>query len=179
MKKLILLGVAAIWAGPGVALEDGQHGVWLQDQDGTRIHIASVDVTDGTYKLTLDEAPFSDHFLSMRPFKCVEGPEMLWCHVPYPYEIKRDISSDPTDLEYDFLFLWKKAGSYGIDMWNGVYYELTEQDGGLVGDLHEMDMNVLSVPPDTGELRPLKPTDLEPGDPDSHWLPQLVIGPEG
>ncbi len=104
---------------------------------------------------------------------------MLWCHVPYPYEIKRDISVEPTDLEYDFLFLWKKAGSYGIDMWNGVYYELSEQDGNLVGSLHEMDMNVLSVPPEAGVLRPLKPTDLELGDPDSHWLPKLVIGPKG
>ncbi len=179
MRKSILLCVAAICAGPGMALEDGPHGVWLLDQDGVRIQIASVDIKEGAYALTLEDAPFTDHFLSMRPFKCVEGPEMLWCHVPYPYEIKRDISVEPTDLEYDFLFLWKKAGSYGIDMWNGVYYELSEQDGNLVGSLHEMDMNVLSVPPEAGVLRPLKPTDLELGDPDSHWLPKLVIGPKG
>lgn len=178
MRRSILGGVVAMLAAPVLALDDGAHGVWLQAQDGTQIHIASLELNGGVYDLTLEETPFSDHFLSMRPFKCVEGPDMLWCHVPYPYEIKRDISTETTDLEYDFLFLWKRAGSYGIDMWNGIYYELEAQDNGLIGHVHEMDMNTLSVPPEAGNFRPLQAKHLEPGDPDSHWLPHLVIKPK-
>lgn len=177
MRKLILGGLWALMAPPVHALDEGENGVWLQAQDGARIRIATVTEADGRYDLQMNDAVFGEHFLSMRPFKCVEGPDMLWCHVPYPYEIKRDISKDVTDLEYDFLFIWKPAGSYGIDMWNGLYYELEGDQNTLTGTLHEMDMNVLSVPPEDGNLRPLTAKHLEPGDAESHWLPHLVIGP--
>lgn len=150
--------------------------VYLEDQSGARLEIAEIDVaTDGTYKVTMKETPFADHFLSMRPFKCLEGPDKHWCHVPYPYEIKRNLSDDLVDLEYDFLFVWKGATEYGINMWNGVYYKLEEVDGTLTGTLHEMDMDSLSAPPDAGELRPVKASDLHESDPESHWLPRLVI----
>lgn len=158
----------------GVVAEERQ--VYLEAQDGTRIEIASLTLAgDGTYSVQMQEAAFTNHFLSMRPFKCLEGPAKYWCHVPYPYQIARDVSADLTDLEYDFLFLWKGAGEYGINMWNGVYYDLFEQDGVIVGTLHEMDMNLLAAPPDAGELRPLKAGDLHASDPDSHWLPRMVI----
>lgn len=150
--------------------------VYLEAQDGQRIEIATVDLGEGgDYSVAMREAAFADHFLSMRPFKCLEGPVKNWCHVPYPYEIARNISDDLTDLEYDFLFLWKGATEYGIDMWNGVYYRLNNEDGRFVGRLHEMDMNILSVPPNAGDFRPVREADLEEGDPDSHWLPVLVI----
>ncbi len=158
----------------GVVAEERQ--VYLEAQDGTRIEIASLILAgDGTYSVQMQEAAFTNHFLSMRPFKCLEGPAKHWCHVPYPYEIARDVSADLTDLEYDFLFLWKGAGEYGINMWNGVYYDLSEQDGVIVGTVHEMDMNLLAAPPDAGEMRPLKAGDLHASDPDSHWLPRMVI----
>ena len=151
-------------------------GVFLEAQDGTQIRIATVEVTQGgDYAVQMEDAPFSDHFLSMRPFRCLEGPAKHWCHVPYPYEIARNIDADLTDLEYDFLFLWKGATEYGINMWNGVYYKLEDQDGRLVGTLHEMDMDLLSAPPDAGDLRPLKASDLHESDPDSHWLPRMII----
>lgn len=111
----------------------------------------------------------------MRPFRCLEGADKHWCHVPYPYEIKRDVSADLTDLEYDFLFVWKGATEYGINMWNGVYYKLTEANGKVIGILHEMDMDSLSAPPPPGELRPVQPKDLHESDPESHWLPRLII----
>ena len=60
-------------------------------------------------------------------------------------------------------------------MWNGVYYQLEDTGGEIKGTLHEMNMDVLSVPPDAGEMRPIRETDLEPGEPDSHWLPVLII----
>ena len=169
----LLAGVIAALPGVGKAEE---RQVFLESAGGERIEIASLSIADdGTY--TTDLAPvFTEHFLSMRPFKCLEGPQKHWCHVPYPYEIRRDLSEDLTDLEYDFLFLWKGATEYGINMWNGVYYQIEAQaDGSMVGVLYDMDMDDLSVPPPAGELRPIREADLYEGDPDSHWLPRLVI----
>ncbi|MDJ0827053.1 MAG: hypothetical protein QNJ16_16290 [Rhodobacter sp.] len=155
----------------------GTRAVFLESADGTRLQIATVEFdAAGGYAAEMTEAPFTDHFLSMRPFKCLEGPAKHWCHVPYPYEIARQVSDgDLVDLEYDFLFLWKGAAEYGINMWNGVYYKLETDGDRLVGRLHEIDMDILSAPPEAGDLRPVREIDLEAGDPDSHWLPVLVI----
>lgn len=150
--------------------------VHLQEANGNRIDIATLEIDDqGAYSVEMNDESFANHFLSMRPFKCLEGPEKHWCHVPYPYDIKRNISDDLTDLEYDFLFVSKGSGEYGINMWNGVYYKLAMVDGHFVGQLHEMDMDTLSAPPPAGELRPVQTKDLHESDPDGHWLPQLVI----
>ncbi|WP_415918868.1 hypothetical protein [Tateyamaria sp. SN6-1] len=150
--------------------------MYLETGAGERINIASVIVSDGGgYTVEMAADPFADHFLSMRPFRCLEGPQKHWCHVPYPYEIARNIGSDLTDLEYDFLFVWKGATDYGINLWNGVYYRLTPQNDQLVGVLHEVDMDALGVPPEAGNLRPITASDLHESDPDSHWLPRMVI----
>ena len=149
--------------------------VYLEAADGTRIEIATLAGPTGSYAMTLNDAVFTDHFLSMRPFRCIEGPDKTWCHVPYPYEITRDISTELTDLEYDFLFVWKGRTDYGINMWNGVYYRLTPEGDDLVGRMHEMNMDMLAVPPEAGELRPIRDIDLEEADPESHWLPVLRI----
>ncbi|MEL6958457.1 MAG: hypothetical protein AAGL89_05830 [Pseudomonadota bacterium] len=150
--------------------------VYLETNAGERIHIASVAVSEGgDYAVEMAAAPFVDHFLSMRPFRCIEGSQKHWCHVPYPYEIARNIGGDLTDLEYDFLFVWKGATEYGINLWNGVYYKLTPQNDQLVGILHEVDMDALGVPPEAGNLRPIMASDLHESDPDSHWLPRMVI----
>ncbi|MEO1550254.1 MAG: hypothetical protein AAFR93_07445 [Pseudomonadota bacterium] len=174
MARFGLLILALISATGAMA---SSHTVSLVDAQGMRVPIATLTVgEDGEYKITMAAEPFTDHFLSMRPFKCLEGPEKHWCHVPYPYPIKRSVAEDLTDLEYDFLFLWKGATEYGINMWNGVYYKLTARpDGGIEGVLHEMDMDILSAPPEAGNLRPVRDVDLEESDPDSHWLPRLVI----
>ncbi len=173
------MSVVLAWAPTvvfGGGLSAGDYAVWLQEDTGARQRLATVLVADdGGYSVTMAQAGFSDYFLSMRPFRCLDGDQKLWCHVPYPYEIKRNISNDLVDLEYDFLFLWKDAGSYGIDLWNGVYYVLEPSGNGAVGQLHEIDMNELSVPPEAGQLRPVKQADLEPGEEGRHWLPTLVI----
>lgn len=150
--------------------------VFLEDAQGQKIAIASLNIApDGSYRIDMNGAVFSDHFLSMRPFKCLEGPVKNWCHVPYPYEITRNLSRELTDLEYDLLFIWKDKTDYGINMWNGVYYKLDDQGGEWTGVIREMDMDVLSVPPEAGELRPLRAKHLHEADPESHWLPRLVI----
>lgn len=167
---LILALAGPVWA------ETVRRDVFLEDQAGQRIQIASVIMdTDGRYKLEMNDAVFADHFLSMRPFKCLEGPQKHWCHVPYPYAINRQVSADLVDVEYDFLFVWKGAGEYGINMWNGIYYRLSAEGDALVGTLHEMDMDLLAVPPAPSVLRPLRDQDIIESDPDNHWLPRLII----
>ena len=171
--KFLIFGISLCLGSEGYA---DSRGVFLEDAKGQRIQIATAEFqSDDTYTVVMNDAPFEDHFLSMRPFKCLEGPTKNWCYVPYPYEISRNISNDLIDLEYDFLFVWKDSNDYGINMWNGVYYKLNEENGRLVGSLHEMDMDTSSSPPDAGELRPLKAKHIHESDPDSHWLPRLVI----
>ncbi|MEM7210649.1 MAG: hypothetical protein AAF479_01970 [Pseudomonadota bacterium] len=159
---------------------DGNKTIRLMAEDGDAVTIAEVafSAEDGrtAYKIDWADEPFADHFLSMRPFKCLESAAKHWCRVPYPYEIRRVVSTeDLTDLEYDLLFVWKDANEYGINLWNGVYYILSIEGDRLVGHIHEMDMDMLGVPPDAGELRPIAEKHLEEGDPESHWLPRVVI----
>lgn len=172
MRWILGLGLIGL---AGIAAADTRTA-YLVDAAGERIAIATVTISaDQTYAIQMADAPFTDHFLSMRPFRCLEGPAKTWCHVPYPYPIRRDLSADLTDLEYDLMFVWKGATDYGIDMWNGVYYRLSQDDGTLQGTVHAVDMGLLAVPPSAGEMRPLGPKHLHESDPDSHWLPYLVI----
>lgn len=136
----------------------------------------SADGDASKYEILWDEAPFTDHFLSMRPFRCIEGPDKNWCYVPYPYENRRRVTKgNLVDLEYDLLFIWKGATDYGINMWNGVYYKLEIDGEKIVGRLHEMNMDVLSAPPPAGELRPVESGDIHETEPESHWLPVVII----
>ncbi|MEL6678641.1 MAG: hypothetical protein AAFQ51_08040 [Pseudomonadota bacterium] len=176
--RLAAAGLFCLWAvTAGASPFDGERVVYLEDADGARTAIADVSFgADGAYTLSMRDAAFTDHFLSMRPFKCLDGPSKTWCHVPYPYENRHRVNAeDLIDLEYDLLFLWKRSNAYGIDMWNGVYYDLTVVGDRITGALHEMDMDVLSAPPDEGNLRPVRSVHLEPGEPEGHWLPFLVI----
>ncbi|MEM7545004.1 MAG: hypothetical protein AAF367_05660 [Pseudomonadota bacterium] len=178
--KATLICICLI-AGPALAFPfEGTRSVQLIDGAGNAHNVGSITFTpegDGAaYQIDWAEAPFTDHFLSMRPFKCVEGVEKHWCHVPYPYENNRHVSADDlTDLEYDLLFIWKGATEYGINMWNGVYYRLTVEGDRITGRLNEIDMDALSAPPEDGNLRPVREQDLEESDPESHWLPVVVI----
>ena len=183
MKAAITALLLAALTGLASAAETRTLLIELLPADGPAVPIGKLHVTDPeagtdaapTFTVDMDSEGFENHFLSMRPFRCLEGPNKHWCHVPYPYEIARNVGADLTDLEYDFLFLWKGATEYGINMWNGIYYKLAKEDGRLVGTLHEMDMDLLSAPPDAGDLRPLQAKDLHESDPDSHWLPRMII----
>ena len=181
MKKLVLAVFAGVliqpaWASPF----NGEKTVYLVENNGTEHRAGTVTFErtgeTSTYRIDWKEAAFAEHFLSMRPFKCMEGSVKHWCRVAYPYPIKREVSADDlTDLEYDTLFIWKGATEYGINMWNGVYYRLSIEGEQIVGRIHDMDMDTLSAPPEEGNLRPVEQDTLEPGEPESHWLPRLII----
>lgn len=158
----------------------GEKNIILVEADGTGHSVATIAFTQNgnksSYSIDWTDKRFAEHFLSMRPFRCLEGSEKYWCRVPYPYPIRREVSvNDLTDLEYDTMFIWKGSTEYGINMWNGVYYRLQIEGDRLVGELHEIDMDTLSAPPDEGNLRPVREQDLEPGEPESHWLPKIII----
>lgn len=172
----VCLSVAAASASPF----KGTRTIYLVEEDGTRHDVASIRFDakgdEWTYKIKWRDERFGEHFLSMRPFRCLEGTEKYWCRIPYPYENRKTVSDrDLADLEYDIMFIWKGAAEYGINMWNGVYYKLAVDGDRLVGRIHEIDMGKLSAPPEAGNLRPVRETDLEPGEVESHWLPTLVV----
>lgn len=159
-----------------------QRTVTLKASSGDSIDIARILLSkqpDGGYSYTLDmdDSKFSNHFLSMRPFKCFQGPKQMLCYLPYPYDKTRKLSqSDLTDLEYDLLFIHRKSTDYGIDPWNGIYYKLTLlKDVQLAGVLKEVDLDILATPPEKGVTRPITHQDLNEADQDSHSYPRLLI----
>ncbi len=170
----LFAGLSAV-SGTARAELSGDKAILLSGAAG-EVRLGSVHfAADGSYSLSLDDSLFSDHFLSMRPFKCMQGPQDMWCHLPYPYEKAERLDGDDLHaLEYDLLFIHRKSSDYGIDAWNGLYYALRRDGDGLIGELHEVDLNVLAAPPET-DAPPITRVDLTAADPDRHWLPQLEI----
>jgi hypothetical protein len=163
-----------------VAAFEGDKTVYAELADGEQIAIGSVTFSeDGdalAYALDLDESVFAEHFLSMRPFKCLEIERQTICHLPYPYDLMGSVEPpDWRDLEYRLLFLFKDAGDYGITFANGYYFRF-EQDGDrLIGTRHETDMDQLASPPPADVMYPLEETELYESEGESHRLLKLVV----
>ena len=163
-----------------VALE-GVKEIVLIGADGSELTIGNVSFKqegDATgFNVTLDDSKFTDHFLMMRPFSCIDGEKQTVCHLAYPYKTHKQITdTDLTDLEYALIFLRKKRSEHGINLWNGIYYGLTKDESGRIhGVLMEADMNMLGIPPDTDFTRPITDADLTKGDPQHHRFPTLEI----
>lgn len=163
-----------------LAAFDGEKGVYLVDKSGHKQRVASIVFTPKEkgylYSLILDIEYFEDQFLSMRPFKCLMGGERVVCYVEYPYANQHYIEEgDLTSLEYDLLFLHKSPTEYGINLWNGIYYKLQFAGDRIKGQLHELDMNILSAPPEEGVIRPITGDDIFEGDLDNQQFPELLI----
>ena len=185
MKKRFLVPLWALLfsliAQPSLSSDlTGKRFIKLASEAGEEIIIGTITFekkNDGyTYGFNLDDAKFADHFLSMRPFKCLEGKIQHLCHLPYPYEKTHSIiPGNFADLEHEFLFIHKKPTDYGINMWNGIYFVISETEKGLSGRLHELDMDTLASPPEGGVMYPLLEAEIMEGEPSSHWLPYLRI----
>lgn len=164
-------------------LPEGEKTVTLITAGGERLDIATASFSKGsdpntrTFTVKLKEDQFREEFLSMRPFLCLPDSKEMWCHLAYPYETKRQISAaDLHDLEYALLFLFKPPQGYGIDAWNGLYFKLQlNADGTIDGPVHETDMNVLAVPPEKGELRPISHGALMEVDAKTHRFARVEI----
>lgn len=172
---LLLLPLqAAAWA------LEGSKTVYAELADESRIAIAEVIFEPAgeafAYKFDLDESVLFEHFLSMRPFKCLDLERQTVCHLPYPYELSGEVRPpDFRDLDYRLLFLFKDAGEYGINFENGYYFRF-EQDGErLIGTRYETNMDQLASPPADGIRYPLDEAELYESEGDSHRLIRLIV----
>ncbi|MES9834106.1 MAG: hypothetical protein ABW139_17860 [Candidatus Thiodiazotropha sp. DIVDIV] len=159
----------------------GEYRLSLEDSEGNKSLLAQILIRQEgsaySYQIDWHGTQFENHFLSMRPFKCLPHALRMICRLPYPYQLNRRITEqDLTDLEYDILFLHKAPGEYGINAWNGLYYKLQTVAGGLLGELHEVDLNVLQAPPEDGNLRPIDPMEIHPAS-DNLWPRRILIEP--
>lgn len=157
--------------------------VYLVDQQGVEQAIGEVTFSAGDSDATgvlfeLDETRFEDHFLSMRPFRCLTESREWFCYLPYPYDIARTITLDQlSDLEYQLLFIWKSPKTFGIDAWNGVYYQLNLEDNGtFTGRLLQGDLNVLAEPPEPMSY-PIDLSEFTEEGAEKRRFPTLVIRP--
>lgn len=162
-------------------LPEGRKTIVLKGLDGIEHAIGTVTfVPDGEgarISVELDAPEMRDEFLSMRPFRCLPGGKELWCHLIYPYETKRRITArDLVDLEYALLFLFKPAGGYGIDAWNGLYFKLSiDGSSNISGVVHEVNLDVLGVPPVDRLARVVTHRDLVEVEPRAHHFHALEI----
>ena len=159
---------------------DGKKTISLKAKDDAPIQIGFISFKEEnkkvTYKIEFNEELFSDEFLSMRPFKCIHKTGQMLCHLVYPYKKQGYINeNDLVDLEYDLLFLHKDSTEYGINPWNGLYYDLEITQDRIVGTLKEVDLNVLAAPPEDGALRPVTRDMLYDAEPEHHLFPKLII----
>jgi hypothetical protein len=155
--KIFALALAAVISSPTMALAgepalDGVKDIVLHTRDGKDIVVGTVTFTpkgnESAFAIVFDDKKFTQYFLSMREFKCVEGEEIL-CHVPYPYASPHRVT--PTDLswlEHALLFIYKRPADYGARMANGLIYTLKVTDKGLEGAPQSIDLDEIAVPPD-------------------------------
>lgn len=160
----------------------GSRGVWLSNAEGERQRIGTVEFTPAgggqtRFKLTMEES-LEEYFLAMRPFRCLTGPRQRLCHFPVQREAQIISAGDLVPLEYALLFMRTAPKSLHIDPFNGLYYRMRLTPQGIVGQVHDVDMDPFITPdsvPVERRQRPIGAADLTPGDPRSHWLPILRI----
>lgn len=164
MRTLVFLFLVFTGALPAAGFPPSA-AIYLLDAQNKETRIGEVvfsDVANGAtaVKVEMDNAAFTEHFLSMRPFRCIEGATEWFCYLQYPYDLRSIITPDDlSDLEYQLLFVRKTPAEFGIDAWNGLYYKLeVEADGSITGKLLEGDLNSLQSPP---AEKYAKPVDLE------------------
>ncbi|MEC4726707.1 hypothetical protein HWQ46_14230 [Shewanella sp. D64] len=157
----------------------GNKHIYLIDIKGHELLIGDVLLSteaDKTYyQIHIDHSVFKDYFLSMKEMKCLEGPE-LWCHLPYPYPNPREISqTDQAWLAHDLLFMYKKKADFGANFYNGIYYQLSLNNGVISGTAQAVDLNLLASAPDDLDSPPITDVELDEIEENLRWLPKLEI----
>ena len=160
------------------ATSDGEAALVAAVQEATAgaRKIADLFAGLGTFALALDHKALSDHFLSMREFKCLSGTGEITCHVPYPYANPRSIAGQDFGwLEHSLLFFYKAPRDFGAKLWNGLYFEFQPQGNALVGTPKAVDLDQISAPPANPAVPPFS-ADLRHAIPsDARWVRALVI----
>lgn len=179
---LLAMALPLLSAFPASAWElSGSRQILLHTRDHQTRPLGSVEFQPlagggAQFEIKLDRSQLQDHFLSMHGFKCVDGPDEIFCHVPYPYPHPATVTaSDLRWLEHSLLFLYKTPNEFGAKLWNGVYFQMQIGAHGIVGTPQSVDLNEISAPPDHPETPPYSPdrrTDIAP---DTRWITQLTI----
>lgn len=174
----LLLGLVV---SPAPAIElSGSRTITLHARDGQAVPIGTVifqpAASGSGFALQLDYSRLKDYFLSMKEFKCVDGPAEVLCHVPYPYANPRTVgAADFGWLEHALLFFFKTPQDFGAKLWNGVYFRLENTPQGIVGTPQAVDLNVIGVPPDDLSRPPYGPAERGEIDPNARWFTRLII----
>lgn len=152
----------------------------MHTREGGTVPIGTVSfVPEGEryrFTLDLDTARFTDYFLSMKEFKCLESPAEIQCHVPYPYPNPATVSADDLAwLEHSLLFLFKAPRDFGARLWNGLYYRMKITDSGIVGTPEAVDLNHISAPPDDPAIKPYGSAERTEIVPETRWFSGLSI----
>lgn len=175
----VLLLAACLWA-HGASAQESTRQVHLHARDGSRVLIAQLRLAptaEGStrFVLSMDHSAFTDHFLSMREFKCLPGGSEILCHVPYPYAQPGTVTgTDLAWLEHSLLFMFKTPSEFGAKLWNGVYWQLRPSASGWVGTPQAIDLNRIGAPPDKPgpPFRPALRDDMPAG---VRWFERLTI----
>lgn len=156
--------------------------VYLIKNDNTELAIGKIQfgtAVDGKtgFTIDMDNSVFTEHFLSMRPFRCLESESEWFCFLPYPYDLRNTISIDDlSDLEYQLLFIKKTPQDFGIDAWNGLYYQLSLKDDQTIeGTLLEGDLNSLQSPPSEKYAKPVDLGEFIEASTTKRLYPSLII----
>jgi hypothetical protein len=157
--------------------------VVLHDGASERVTIGTVTFTPGAhgntaFKLALDADKFGEHFLAMRPFKCLAGARQHLCHFPLEKVGNAITAGDAQPLEYALMFMHKKPAKLSLDSRDGLYYALTRTASGFAGRAYDVDMEPIIVPdsiPAAQRDRPIAQRDLHKGDTSAYWLPYITI----
>ena len=135
----VLAAAVGLGAGPAAAWElVGTKTVALVTREGLAVPIGTVDFRPegGRVRFTvqLDESRFKDYFLSMWPFKCIDGGGETTCHVHYPYDMPATVTADDLAwLEHALLFFHNVPRDYAAKLDKGLYYKMKLTDDGIVG----------------------------------------------
>jgi hypothetical protein len=157
----------------------GRHSVSLVDAQGHEHAIGQVTfVPEGArwrFSVQLDTVRFKDYFLSMKEFKCLEGPEVQ-CYVPYPYANPGLVdAADLSWLEHSLLFLIKSPKEFGAKLWNGLIYRMSVTEAGIDGLAQAIDLNQIGSPPADLTVPPYGAEARSDIETDSRWLGRLRI----
>ncbi len=159
---------------------EGVKTIYAVTRDDQKEPIGRVTFTPGEggfvhFKLTMLYEKFTDHFLSMKEFKCLEGPEVA-CHVAYPYSHPQTIQSgDMAWLEHSLLFLFKQPRDFGAKLWNGSYYRFEPMGKGFIGHAQAIDLNHISAPSSTPNIPPYLADLRVDVSPKERWIDHLLI----
>lgn len=159
----------------------GLKTVSARTADGGQVELGSVRFTPGAdgrvaFALSLKHEAFTDHFLSMREFKCLAAALEVSCHVPYPYAQPGTLRPDDLSwLEHSLLFFFKTPADFGAKLWNGLYFEFKDEGTALVGRPKAIDLNQIAAPPADPARPPYPRAQRHEMPAGSRWIRSLVI----